>query len=77
MEDNLKEFLVTKIEGRLTDEDLNKHESELSEMAASIPTMNGGGSNGHVDMITDDAFYQAFSMGGASSIILTTPKPTQ
>ena len=38
IEDNLKDFPVTKIDGQPMDKDLNILESELPEMTASIPT---------------------------------------
>ena len=52
IKDNLKIFHITKINGQPTDEDLNKLESKLSEMAASISTSNEGGLHRHDSMIT-------------------------
>ena len=73
--DNLKTFLITKIDGQPIDKDLNKLKSTLSELATSIPTINGGGSHGHVGMITDDALYCTFSNGGALFVTPTNPGP--
>ena len=42
-------------------------------MVASIPTMNGGGSHGHVGMITDNAFYYTFLHDRAPVTILMNP----
>ena len=52
-----------------------KLETELSEMAASIPTSIGGGSHGHIGMITDDTVYRTFSIGGTAFVTLTNPGP--
>ena len=60
VKENLKGFHVTKIDGQPMDEDLNQLETEHSKMAASIPTLNGGGSHGHVGMIADDAVSNFF-----------------
>ena len=75
IEDNLKTLQITKIDSQPTDKDLNKLESKLSELAASFPIMNGGGSHGHVGMIMDDANYCTFSTGGVPFITPTNPGP--
>ena len=73
VEDNLKDFPVTKIDWQPIDEDLNKLKSELSEMTAFVPTTNWGGSHGYMGMITEDAFYQMLLMGRAPFIVPTHP----
>ena len=65
VEDNLKAFPVTKIDGQRNNKNLNKFKSEFSEMLASFTTMNRGGLRRHVGMITEDAFYCTFFHGRA------------
>jgi hypothetical protein len=43
VEDSLKDYFITKIDGQPTKKDLSKLKLELSEGLASIPTLNGGG----------------------------------
>jgi hypothetical protein len=73
--ENIKTFLITKIYSQPADEDLNKLKSELSELVTSIPTINGGGSHGHVCMITDNILYCSFSNGGVPFVTPTNPGP--
>jgi hypothetical protein len=75
IENSLKDHFVTKIDGQPTDEDVTNLIRELSEMLASVPTTNGGGSHGHIGMIIDDAEYRTFSTGGAPFNVPTNPGP--
>ena len=75
VEENLKGFPITKIDGQPTNKDLNQLKTELFEMVASIRTSNNGGSHGHIGMIMDETVYQAFSKGGAAFIMPTYPGP--
>ena len=67
IKENLKGFPVTKIDGKPTDEDLNQLETQLSKMAASIPTSIEGGSHVHIGMIMEDTVYRTFSNSGQHS----------
>ena len=64
---------VTKIDGQPQDRDIAKLQRELTEIAASFPTSNGGGSHGHIGMLMDDTAYQAISTGGMPFVIPTNP----
>ena len=65
-EEALKSFHTTKIDGQPTDEDITKLSNELTEMAATIPTMNGGSLHGHMGVIIKDALYRTFSKNSQS-----------
>ena len=75
IEEIVKGFEFTKIDGQPTDEDLNQLTRELARALASIPTTNGGGDHGHIGMITPDVEYITFSTGGAHFIAPTNPGP--
>ena len=60
IEEALKDYHVTCIDGQPTDQDLTRLKSELSTMVASIPATNGGGLNGHVGMLCEDSNYTSF-----------------
>ena len=75
IEDALSDYKVTKIDGQPTEEDLTKLLQELTAMAATIPTTNGGGSHGHIGMLLEDAEYTAFSTGGTPFTVPTNPGP--
>ena len=62
--DSLCDFKFTKIDGQPTDKDLNLLTKELSTVAASIPTTNGGGQHGHMGLILDAAEYIMFLHNG-------------
>ena len=47
----LKSFHIMKIDGQPMDEDITKLLNKLTEMAATIPTTNGGSSHGHMGVI--------------------------
>ena len=73
VEDALRDFEFTKIEGQPTDEDLNKLSKELTNALASIPTTLGGGKHGHIGMIIDETEYVQISHGGAKFDAPTNP----
>ena len=75
IEESLKDFHITKIDGQLTKEELLNLHQELCKAMASIPTTNGGGMHGHVGMLLNDAEYIAFSPGGTWFTIPTNPGP--
>ena len=75
IEDNPKGFEVTKIDGQPTDEDLHQLECKLSEMAASIPTTNGGAMHGQLKMIIPNTEYTLFLNGGTQFITPMNPGP--
>ncbi len=51
VEQNLKKYKITKIDGQPIDEDLNLLTKELTNAAGSVATLNGGGEHGHVGMV--------------------------
>ena len=53
------------------DKDLNLLECDISSLAASVPTTNGGGLHGHVGMICNDATYITILNGRAAFIVPT------
>jgi hypothetical protein len=57
IEELLKDYHVTCIDGQLTDKDLTKFKSKLLTMAASISTTNREGLHCNVGMICEDADY--------------------
>ena len=75
MEDSLKDYVITKIDGQPTEEALSKLKMELSEGLASIPTHNGGGHHGHIGLIIRTAEYTTFSTNNAPYDILNNPGP--
>lgn len=75
IETSLKDYTFTKIDVQPTDEDVTNLVREMTEMLASVPTTNGGGSHGHIGMIIDDAEYRTFSTGNQPFTIPTNPGP--
>jgi hypothetical protein len=73
IEDALKKFEITKIEGQPTDEDLSLLRKELSNAAGSIATQNGGREHGHVGLVLENAKYILISNGNAPYLIPTNP----
>ncbi|KAL7477001.1 hypothetical protein ACHAW6_006095, partial [Cyclotella cf. meneghiniana] len=57
------------------DKALSKLKVELSKGLASIPTLNGGGHNGHIGLIIPNAEYITFACGGTAFDILDNPRP--
>ena len=75
IETSLKDYSFTKIDGQPSDEDVTNLVREMTEMLASVPTTNGGGSHGHIGMIIDDAEYCTFLKGNQPFNIPTNPGP--
>ena len=61
--EELRRETVTKIFGQTKDGDLIIHEKELIGIAASIPSMLGGGNHGHAGFITKPAKYLIMTGG--------------
>jgi hypothetical protein len=57
------EQAVTKVNGQSTCKDLNLLNEKLTAIAASIPTVPGGGLNGHAGMLLSDANYATLAPG--------------
>ena len=57
------EFVVTEVRGQPTNQDIDRLEEELIAVASSIPTMLGGGNNGHAGMLLSAADYDALAPG--------------
>jgi hypothetical protein len=64
---------VMKIDGQPQDRDIAKLQRELTEIAASFPTSNGGGSHSHIGRLMDDTAYKAISTNGMPFVIPTNP----
>eukprot|EP00956_Cyclotella_meneghiniana_P027016 scaffold59716_cov38-Cyclotella_meneghiniana.AAC.4 len=75
VEDSLKDYPITTIDGQPDEEALSMLRLELVEGLASIPTLNGGGQHGHIGMILSDADYTAISRNGAPYEIFDNPGP--
>ena len=60
VEEGLKKYEITKIDGQPTDKDLNLLAKELTNAAGSVATQNGGGEHGHVGMVVEEAEYITF-----------------
>lgn len=75
IETSLKDYSFTKIDGQPSDEDVTNLVREMTEMLASVPTTNGGGSHGHIGMIIEDAEYRTFSTGNQPFVVPTNPGP--
>jgi hypothetical protein len=54
---------VTKVNGPPTSNDLNLLEEELIAIATSIPSVLGGGMNGHAGMLLSDINYATMAPG--------------
>ena len=75
VEESLKDYFITKIDGQPSKEAISKLKLELSEGLASIPTLNGGGRHGHIGLIIPNAEYVKFSHNNAPYDILDNPGP--
>eukprot|EP00804_Cyclotella_cryptica_P003263 CCRYP_010497-RA/>CCRYP_010497-RA protein AED:0.29 eAED:0.28 QI:0/0/0/1/0.33/0.25/4/0/732 len=75
VEESLKDYFITKIDGQPSEEAISKLKLELSEGLASIPTLNGGGRHGHIGLIIPNAEYTIFSHNNAPYDILANPGP--
>ena len=54
---------LQKVEGQPTYESLNHLRQELKANAASVPTNNGGGSNGYLGLVVSAAIYATIAPG--------------
>lgn len=75
VEESLKDYFITKIDGQPSKEAITKLKLELSEGLASIPTHNGGGRHGHIGLIIPAAEYTIFSHNNTPYDILDNPGP--
>ena len=75
VEQSLEKYKIMKIDGQLTDEDLNLLTKELTNAAGSVATQNGGGEHGHVGMVVDEAEYTTFSKNDEKFLVPTNPGP--
>jgi hypothetical protein len=75
VEESLKDYFISKIDGQPSKEAITKLKLELSEGLASIPTLNGGGRHGHIGLIIPTAEYTTFSHNNAPYNILDNPGP--
>ena len=75
VKEGLEKYEITKIDGQPLDEDWNLLTKDLTNVAGSIATQNGGGEHGHVGMVVKDAKYINFSRSGASFQVPTNPGP--
>ena len=65
---------VSKIVGQLTMQAIDLLEEELIAIAASIATSLGGGDNGHVSMLMDNAEYMAeFAVAAPGCVLPANP----
>jgi hypothetical protein len=78
VEQGLKKYEITKIDGQPKDEDLNLLTKELTNAAGSVTTQIGGGEHGHVGMVVNEAEYITFSKNGTKFLVPTNlgPYPT-
>jgi hypothetical protein len=75
VKEGLEKYEITKIDGRPTDEDLNLLTKELTNVAGSVATQNGGGEHGHVGMVVEEAEYVTFSRNAERFLVPTNPGP--
>ncbi|KAL7489254.1 hypothetical protein ACHAW6_014843 [Cyclotella cf. meneghiniana] len=75
VEESLKDYFITKIDGQPSEEAISKLKLELSSGLASIPTLNGGGRHGHIGLIIPTAEYTTFSHNNTPYDILDNPGP--
>jgi len=59
----LKAFKITKIDGQLTDDDINKLTTQLTAALVTISTGNGGGKLGHIGIAVPVTRYVILSTG--------------
>ena len=71
IEEGLKKYEITKIDGQPTDEDLNLLTKELTNAAGSVTTQNGGGEHGYVGMIVKEAKHVTFSRNAETFLVST------
>ena len=75
VEEGLKKYEITKIDGQPTDEDLNLLTKELTNAAGSVATQNGGGEHGHIGMVVEEAKYITFSRNAERFLVPINPGP--
>jgi hypothetical protein len=75
VEQGLKKYEITKIEGQPMDEGLNLLMKELTNATGSIASQNGGREHGHIDMVIEETEYIIFSRAGTQFLITTNPGP--
>ena len=75
VEQGLKKYEITKIDGQPMDEDLNLLTKEATNAAGCVATQNGGEEHGHVGMVINEAEYVTFSRSGARFVIPTNQGP--
>jgi hypothetical protein len=61
--DALKAFKIAKIDGQLTDNNINKLTMQLTAALVTILTINGGGTLGHIGIVVPESRYVALLMG--------------
>ncbi len=64
---------VTKVNGPPTSNDLNLLKEELIVIAASIPSVLGGGMNGHAGMLLSDIDYATMAPGSLLFVVPVNP----
>ena len=77
IEEGLKKYEITKIDGQPMDEDLNLLTKELTNAAGSVATQNGGREQGHVGMVVKEAGYVTFSRNAERFLVPPTLDHTQ
>ena len=76
LEESLKDYFITKIDGQPSKEAISKLKLELSEGLASILNHNGGGWHGHIGLIIPTTEYTTFSHNNNTPYdILDNPGP--
>jgi hypothetical protein len=75
IEQGLKKYEITKIDGQPTDEDLNLLTKELTNAVGSVASQNEGKEHGHVGMVIKEAEYITFSRAGTQFLIPMNPRP--
>ena len=75
VEEGVKKYEVTKIDGQPRDEDLNLLTKELTNAAGNVATQNGGEEHDHVGMVVEEPEYITFSRNGDRFLVPTNPGP--
>jgi hypothetical protein len=75
VEQGLKKYEITKIDGQPKDEDFNLLTKELTNATGRVASQNGGGEHGHVGMVVNEAEYITFSKKGTKFLVPTNPGP--
>jgi hypothetical protein len=72
IQEEVRKETVTKIHGQPTNQDLTILKKELIAILANIPTMLGGGNNGHAGIIIEPAKY-LLMLGGVAFVNPANP----